>query len=201
MRGETHVERMEARPESDMSVMYGPSSEADTGSELRSAIVVPLILPQSVPWRELTSGEGVPPHVTIIFPFMPAADVGERAFGDIAQIAAATTPFAVRLAEMARFPYVLYVRPEPEKPFLALIDTFVTHYPEYPPYGGLYSDVIPHLTIAQGEPDILDVAQGDVEPLLPVGADARELMLLEEVEPAGKRWRAVARFPFRGGNP
>ena len=43
---------------------------------------------------------------------------------------------------------VLYLAPEPAEPFGALTEAFAAAWPEYPPYGGSFTDVVPHLTVA-----------------------------------------------------
>jgi hypothetical protein len=66
-------------------------------------------------------------------------------------------------------PGVLYLAPEPDAGLRALTDAVVGRRPEAPPYGGQFADVVPHLTIADGqEPGLLDMIESDVRGRLPV---------------------------------
>lgn len=168
---------------------------------LRTALVVPLAVPRALtgqddPARRHDWPKGMPPHVTIIFPFVPPAlvDAGVRA--SIASIASTTQCFAVRLARTRRFPMVLYLAPEPPEPFAELTRAVVARYPEYPPYGGMFEDLIPHLTIATGAQDELDAAEAAARAHLPVEVEAEQMILLEEAKAGGQRWRNRAAFNF-----
>jgi 2'-5' RNA ligase len=138
----------------------------------------------------------MPAHVTILFPFVPAALIDARLRASIASIASATSCFRIRLAHIRRFPNVLYLAPEPPEPFAELTSAVVARYPEYPPYGRMFEDLIPHLTIATGSPDELDAAEAAARGHLPVEVEAREIILLEEAEAGGRRWRNRAAFNF-----
>jgi hypothetical protein len=170
--------------------------------ELRSALVVEV--PEAAdavdPWREQTStakpSAGVPAHVTIVFPFVPAHALDEGLIARVAALFAAFPPFAFELRETRRFPSLLYLAPEPAEPFLALTEAMWAAYPDYPPYGGEFDSVIPHLTAAEGSDDVLDRAEADIVAALPIAAEVTEITLLEEVEPELARWRARARLPL-----
>jgi 2'-5' RNA ligase len=171
--------------------------------ELRSAIVVPV--PEAAPvvdgWRERTlltkPSTGVPAHVTLDFPFVPAAELTEELVDGLRELFAAVEPFEFELRRTGRFPHTLYLAPEPAEPFVALVDRLRTAYPDFPPYGGRYEGVVPHLTVAEGEDAVLDEAEADVLRSLPLSAVAREALLLEETEPQWARWETRAQLPFR----
>ncbi|MGH3137774.1 MAG: hypothetical protein ACRDPV_14920 [Gaiellaceae bacterium] len=57
--------------------------------------------------------------------------------------------------------------------------------------------IVPHITTAEGAAEILDEAEADVLPRLPIAAEAREVLLVEEVEPDAARWRIHTRLPLR----
>ena len=67
-------------------------------------------------------------------------------------------------------------------------------FPEHPPYGGVFEEVVPHLTAAEGDRETLLRAEGELRPWLPIAAHAREVTLLEEVEPGSARWQARTTF-------
>lgn len=170
--------------------------------DLRSALVIEVPEASSTVdgWRERTSSAkpsaGVPAHVTILFPFVPASEIDPGLLASLGALFAAYPIFGFELRETRRFPGVLYLAPEPAEGFLELIAAAAAAYPDFPPYGGEFDTIVPHLTAAEGEAAVLDRAAADIEPTLPIPAVAREVTLLEEVEPALARWRSRARLPL-----
>ena len=152
-------------------------------------------------WRERTCyakpSAGVPPHVTILFPFVPASSVTEELLDELRRLFATVGSFVVSLEETARFGTVLYLAPRPLDPFVALTEAVVGAYPHCPPYGGAFEDVIPHLTVAEGDRETLDEAEQEVLGALPITTYVAEVVLLEELEPDSARWEVRATFPLR----
>ena len=138
---------------------------------------------------------GVPPHVTVLFPFLPADEVSDGALGALGEIAAEPA-FEVVFASCARFPGVLYLRPEPEAPFRRLTAAVVARWPQAPPYGGQFEPV-PHLTVAHTVgPERFDEIEADVGSRLPLRATVSELQLLAF---DGSRWVRRHTVLLRGG--
>ncbi|MEV6013635.1 2'-5' RNA ligase family protein [Streptomyces sp. NPDC051976] len=54
----------------------------------------------------------------------------------------------VQFESCGRFPEVLYLVPAPDRQFRRLTQAIADRWPETPPFGGQFTDVIPHLTIA-----------------------------------------------------
>jgi len=167
-----------------------------------TAVIVPV--PEASPtvdgWRERTCldrpSNGVPAHVTLLFPFVPSDEVDERTVSELAALFEATSAFEVAFRRADRFPEVLYLAPEPAEPFVALTEALVARWPGYPPYAGAFDTVVPHLTVAHGDGAVLDAAAADIKPSLPIGSVVREALLLEEIEPDWGRWGPRARFSF-----
>jgi 2'-5' RNA ligase len=109
-------------------------------------------------WREQLDPSarlGVPAHITLLFPFMSPERVDSSVVRMVSGLAASTNPFSMALGRLARFPGVLYLAPEPAAPLVALTKGLVALFPQFPPYGGEHSEVIPHLTVARaGEPEL-----------------------------------------------
>jgi hypothetical protein len=157
--------------------------------EIESALII------AVPEAELlvrelrerfdwSAAQGVPAHITILYPFIPPHEITPEVLADLHQFFAQFATFEFTLPETRRFPTVLYLAPSPAEPFKALTQAMLDRYPEYPPYGGEYGDVTPHLTIA----DRLEAAQLDdfereflnqYGAQLPVKAKATEVLLIE----------------------
>lgn len=169
---------------------------------LRSAIVVEV--PEAAAaidgWRERTSNAkpsaGVPAHITILFPFVPALRLDGAVVEALRQLFASFEPIRYQLGEARRFPGVLYLAPDPPEPFVALTEAVVTAFPAHAPYEGVFGAVIPHVTAAEGQDEVLDGAEADIRRALPISCHARELLLLEEIELDPARWRDHMRFPL-----
>jgi len=172
-----------------------------------SAIIIPVNVP--VAMRRLRDGldaaaaAGVPPHVTLLYPFMPPDALDEGVRAEIGRIIASESAFAFVLARIGRWPDGVYLPAEPADPFSRLIGRLAGAYPDYPPYGRAVAeaDIVPHVTITHSERvDFLDAAAHALPALLPVRAIAREAIVI--VRPAGERWRTLWRLPLSaGGTP
>ena len=173
---------------------------------LRTALLVAVPEAASVVdgWRERTChakpSAGIPAHVTVLFPFVPAADLTEALVDDLRRLFGRLESFPASLATTARFESVLYLVPSPAEPFVRLTETVVRAYPDYPPYGGAFDAVVPHLTVAEGDPATLDEAEHEILGSLPIATRAAEVELLVELEPDSARWEARAAFPL-GDSP
>lgn len=169
---------------------------------LRSAVIVAVPEAAGVVdrWREQTCNDkpslGVPAHITLVFPFVPAGRLDQGVIASLAEIFSAEAGFDFELRRPARFPAALYLAPEPASAFTRLTDAVVSRYPEYPPYEGAFDTVVPHLTVAQGDRAVLDDAEADVRRFLPIRSEVRQAVLLEEVEPDGGRWVVRSRLPL-----
>jgi hypothetical protein len=133
---------------------------------------------------------GVPLHVTIMAPFLPTRSVKPPEEQRIADLAADTAPFDFALTHHNTFPGVHYLAPEPAAPFVALTEAIQRLWPACRPYGGAYDSVIPHMTVAFGDPPADPV---DLERALPIVTSANELWLLDQT-PHG--WRTRRTFPL-----
>jgi 2'-5' RNA ligase len=160
-------------------------------TEPESAIVVRIGVPR--PLERLRRGWdhaarlGVPAHVTIIYPFLPATALTPPIRRQLAVIAAAHPPFDVEFAAVGRFPGVVYADPSPAAPFLALTDAVVERFPDHLPYGGAFAEVIPHLTVVEGAEAALDAVAHDLAASLPFRHRVEALEVI--VEGGDGRWR------------
>lgn len=149
-------------------------------------------------WRERTCDDrpsiGIPPHVTLLYPFVPA-ESAENALDGLRELFAQIPAFDVAFRELRRWPEMAYLAPEPPGPFSRLTEAIVERWPDYPPYEGIHETVIPHLTVAYGDDALLAEVEADVTPQLPVVANVAEAVLLEELAP-DERWAERARFPL-----
>jgi 2'-5' RNA ligase len=157
------------------------------------------------PWRRRFDPEAVarriPPHITILFPFVWSVEVDAELLERLRALYAPVAPFEYALASVHRFPSVAWLAPDPATPFLALIERSSAAFPGHPPYGDPSLDPVPHCSIGVvDEAGSLDVMVGALEAglegVLPIGCTADAVTLLEE-QPDG-RWSTRATFPLDG---
>jgi hypothetical protein len=71
-------------------------------------------------------------------------------------------------------------------------------FPDYPPYGGSFADVVPHLTVGDGgTPEELREAERQILPRLPVSMEVTSAALWRGTERPGS-WQPVALLPLGG---
>ena len=168
-----------------------------------SAIVVRVRVPPAIDrlrrrW-DRAAGLGVPAHVTILYPFMPPGELDPAARRVLAGIAATVEPFDVRFAAVGRFPTAVYAAPEPSEPFVRLTEAIVAAFPAFPPYGGAFDEIVPHLTIAES----VDADQAAIGRLtaaaMPFGGRVMGLEVL--IEGPDAMWRPRWRLALGGARP
>lgn len=85
-------------------------------------------------------------HITVLGPFLDEVD--EASADVVADIASRVAPFDVRLGRIATFPNgVIHLLPEPDEQFRRLTRDLWAAFPECPPYGGEFAEIVPHLTL------------------------------------------------------
>ncbi|MEV6158306.1 2'-5' RNA ligase family protein [Nonomuraea sp. NPDC052129] len=150
-------------------------------------------------WRrrlDSSASAGIPAHVTVLFPFLDIDRVGSAVIDDLTALIGEHSPFAVRFETCRRFPDVLYLAPTPEQPFRALTEAVAARWPEAPPYGGQFADVIPHLTVAHGQQaQVFHEVEAAITPRLPVTAHVSSVSLFVS---DGDRWHQHTEFPLLG---
>lgn len=123
-------------------------------------------------------------HITILAPFGRDPGPTPAELADVEEFFAEQAPFDYRLTEVCEFPGgVRYLAPEPVTRFSRMTHALHQLFPEYPPYGGEFDLVVPHLTI----PD--DAAVGP----LPIAAHARQATLLHHEDGV---FTELATFPL-----
>jgi len=138
---------------------------------------------------------GVPAHITVLSPFMPPARIDADVLARVHAALAAVPAFAFELAEVARFPATAYLAPRPAAPFVALTEALARAFPDYPPFGGQFDTVIPHLTIAHGDAAEAECAAAELASILhrhgPIASRCDAVTLLEN---SSGSWRPMHVF-------
>ena len=136
----------------------------------------------------------VPAHVTILYPFFALEDVDAAVIGELARIAAGVPRFDYRLRETRRFPVSLYLAPEPDGSFAELTRAVHRAFPDYPPFGGKFDVVVPHVTVAHADEPILCEIEVELRIALGGGgvkAHCSEMILIED---SRGHWEEMHRF-------
>lgn len=167
-----------------------------------SAIIVPVTVPVAVnrlrDRMDPSAAQGVPAHVTLIYPFMPPNRLTDDVRRRIEEIISAEPTFPFRLTSVHRWPNVVYLAPDPAEPFHRLTSALAEAFPQYPPYEGAHENVVPHLTVAQDVPeDYFAAAEHALPAMLPIRDVAREAWLIGHTP--DQPWHTLWRLPLGSG--
>src|SRR5574337_711583 len=154
-----------------------------------SALVV--LAPEAEPWvkpfrdrHDPSAAQGMPAHITILYPFKPPSAIDQAVVAGLRDLFAGLPSFHYTLAELRRFPEVVYLAPSPDHPFRVLTQVVFAHSPDTPPYSGAFVELVPHLTLAQlPDRERLDQIAADFiricERRLPTRAIVTEVALMD----------------------
>ena len=163
-------------------------------------IRVPEAEPLVGEWRrrfDPSAALGIPAHITVVYPFVPVEEMDAGVQAELRGLFAEVASCRFELSAPARFPSVLYLKPEPDAALRAIIEGVVGRFPEHPPYGGAFDDLMPHITVAQsGDEDLLARVESELPRGLPVEVDVAEAVLMTERDDG--LWRVADTFPFGG---
>jgi len=142
---------------------------------------------------------GMPAHITLLYPFKAPDEVDDITLGKLRDCFARFEPIQFSLDKIRRFPVeVLYLAPEPDEPFRQLTLSIWKLFPETPPYRGKWSNIIPHLSVAQlaNEQQLAAIASDFAtasQRKLPIRATTSEVALMDN---RSRRWGVRAKFSF-----
>ena len=127
----------------------------------------------------LTLAELIPPHVTVLVPWVAAP--GPDDLRRLKDAVAGFEPFEVSFPTAVGFPNgTVWLRPEPFEEVRGLLRTVLTAFPDYPPYGGDHPDPHPHLTISSGDSSVLAEVEAALLASPPPAVRIAELTLWRE---------------------
>jgi hypothetical protein len=142
---------------------------------------------------------GMPAHITLNYPFLPGLPVDPGTIDRLKVLFSGFPPLRYALIEVRKFHDTVYLAPEPSEPFMDLIRAVGAQYPQSPPYGGMFAEVVPHLSLAQSENAaelefvLREFAPGS-DGRLPIEAAANEVWLMDN-----RKGRWAKRRAFRLG--
>jgi hypothetical protein len=148
-----------------------------------------------------SSAYGMPAHITVLYPFAPVASISSSFADRLGGVMEGFEPFEFALSDVEWFDErVMYLAPSPRAPFVELTLGISKAFPDYPPYGGAFDEVVPHLTVGEGAwPTRMRLASRRLERLLPIRATAREVCLMAPDEVG--HWSVHQRFPLGRAQP
>ncbi|GAA4606916.1 2'-5' RNA ligase [Actinoplanes octamycinicus] len=170
---------------------------------LQSALIVPV--PEAEPAvaglrarLDRSASWGVPAHITVVFPFLPPEQLTAPVLAAVRRIAAGVPRFYLSLDKLGWFDErVLWLAPHPADPFRELTNRLAVRFPAAQPYGGQFTEVIPHLTVGHNHPAAtLAEAAAQVQPLLPIRARITALRLITGRREPGDSWQTLTDFPL-----
>jgi len=140
---------------------------------------------------------GVPAHVTVLYPFKPPSELTPDVITTLTEMFSRVSSFDAHFTSRNFFlPNILYLAPEPDAPFRRLTEIVSERFPENPPYGGEFKEIIPHLTVAQADDSLrlgLIATEFDhqAKSFLPINSLVREVALLDN---ESGRWQVRKKF-------
>ncbi|MBN8425696.1 2'-5' RNA ligase family protein [Microbacterium esteraromaticum] len=140
---------------------------------------------------------GVPPHLTILFPFVPEAQLDDECLRLLDEALGRVSSFSYSLVTTGWFgDHVLWLAPQDPTPFIRLTDAVCAAFPSYPPYAGAHDGVVPHLTVGDSaDHPQLRRAEREAARMLPLSGAVAAVTLIGEG--ADGTWRELMEIPLR----
>lgn len=137
---------------------------------------------------------GVLAHITVLGPFMPEADIDDGVIADLERYFADVTAFSYTIEGVSEFPGgPTYLVPEPAAVFRRLTLGLLRFFPEFPPYDGVFEEVVPHVSVPLLDGEDTDSLRVEIGHRLPIEARAHSATLVRVAE---GDTRTLATFPF-----
>jgi hypothetical protein len=138
---------------------------------------------------------GLPAHVSLLYPFVVAAELDERVTTALHELFVEQVPIPIDFVECYRRGGFVALRPESSDGLKELMTRTWCRWPDVVPYEGVFGDVEPHVTVATrcSEQTAARIKQ-EVTAELPICAELREAWLLA----FEGQWILRDRFEFGG---
>ncbi|MGI9157530.1 MAG: 2'-5' RNA ligase family protein [Marmoricola sp.] len=168
-----------------ITVVQVPVQEAETIVRSRALAAGSRFQPQD---------GGVLAHLTLLGPFMAEADIHDGVIADLERYFADVVAFDYTIEGVSTFPDgPTYLVPEPATVFRRLTHGLLRCFPEFPPYGGVFEEVVPHISVPLLDGEDAESLRKQIGHRLPIEARASAATLV--------RWAegdtcTLATFPF-----
>lgn len=162
-----------------------PVREAETLVRSRMMQVQPTLLPRD---RSTIA------HITLLAPFFSLDRIDDALVHRLTRFFSDVTPFGYALTEVCAFPSgIAYLAPEPAASFRRLTAELHHEFPEFPPYGGAFDEIVPHLTVPLPPGETLEDLEESLRSTLPIHTQAVEAVLMQVEE---DNTHVIATLPF-----
>ena len=144
-----------------------------------------------------TAARGLPPHVTVLYPFVERDALTPDVHAALQEISASNRPFTARFGRIEHVDTMVWLVPTEQEPLLRLTAAVGARWPDHPPYGGAHPELIAHLTVLDGGDDAaLRDAESAATQAVPFDAWVDAIQVIAE-DDAG-RWNLRWRLPLGG---
>ena len=172
-------------PTEPMTGIVIPVREAETLVRSRVMQVQPTLLPRD---------RSVVAHITLLAPFFTIDQIDDALVHRLTRFFSDVTPFGFALTEVCQFPSgIVYLAPEPAAAFRKLTQELHHEFPEFPPYGGAFDEIVPHLTVPLPPGDDVEALERALHGTLPIQTQAVEAVLMHVEE---DNTHVIATLPF-----
>jgi 2'-5' RNA ligase len=155
-----------------------------TDYETALVVLVPSAEEHILDLRRSLNTIAMPAHVTVLYPFVRRSSLTSDVVSRLRRTFSEVEPFTFALSEVGWFEErVLYLVPTPTTPFQEMTQHLAGAFPGYKPYGGEFTEIVPHLTVAEGaSPSKLRDAARVISETLPIYAEANVVSLMVQDE-------------------
>ena len=144
-----------------------------------------------------TAELGVPAHITVLVPFISPEAISQVDVAKLRSVFGSFPAFAFGLSGIGRWPKTTFLKVAATAPFVQLTQAVSTAFPAYQPYGGRHADIVPHLTVADGDEVNAGAAEVELQASLtgstPIMSVCSQVELLEN---SARSWRTMHVFPL-----
>ena len=175
---------------------------ANAATATETAVIIPIAAAEPVVAEhrrdlDVAASWGVPAHVSVLYPFVHRRAIDDDVISRLASALTSVPAFDCTFGSCGWFgEEVLWLAPEPAGPFRELTSAVWRAFPDCPPYGGVFEDVVPHLTVGEnrrGSAAALRTAAAAVTRQLPIRARIEWAVLVAgTAEPDS--WHGVHEF-------
>jgi RNA 2',3'-cyclic 3'-phosphodiesterase len=146
------------------------------------------------------------PHVTLLYPFLPRAELGAALPAAHAALAA-VAPFELRLARFDAFRHrggtaTVWLAPEPREALVAVQAALGRAFPRCDATDRFAGGFTPHLSVGQARgPEALAAFRRELEGWKPLAFRADRVAIIVRDPPPDDVFRTFAEVPLGGGAP
>ena len=138
---------------------------------------------------------GAPAHIAILSPFMAAELITGAIIQKARNVFSSFRPFTFFLNDVGRWPETTFLLARPAHYFTDMTNAISEEFPDYPPYSGMYDEIIPHLTIADKNVDNADIAEYGVRRILEQhGPIEAKCTVVDLIENSSGVWKIMHTF-------